>query len=191
MLSKVIQRNFASKIMAGSTNNKKDSAGRRLGIKRWGKAEVRKGDIIAKQRGYKWHPGNNVHSGNDHTIHASVEGVVVWSKDRYAYKKRSRIHVIPQETPNRQFPSPAPFAYHPELYPELAEMNPTPYEFLIPRSSKKRTRSPRSLGCSVVANPSLEETGYLDVSKLIDSERFAQHRGFAYEKQDPALLEDF
>ena len=54
MLSKICyqQRSFASKIMAGSTNNKSDSAGRRLGIKKWGNAEVRKGNIIAKQRGY-------------------------------------------------------------------------------------------------------------------------------------------
>ena len=74
--------------MGGSTQNKRDSAGRRLGIKRWGAAEVRAGEIIAKQRGFKWHPGQNVHTGNDHTIHASVEGVVAWSRDTYAYKKR-------------------------------------------------------------------------------------------------------
>jgi len=120
--------------MAGSTSNKKDSAGRRLGIKRWGASEVRKGDIIAKQRGFQWHPGNNVSVGKDHTIHASVEGVVTWSKDRYAFKKRPRIHVIPQETPNRQFPSPSPFMYHPELYPELAEHNPEPTNFVVPKS---------------------------------------------------------
>lgn len=82
-------------MMAGSTQNTKDSAGRRLGIKRWGASEVRKGDIIAKQRGYKWHPGNNVHTGKDHTIHASVEGVVQWSRDQYSHHKRNRIHVIP------------------------------------------------------------------------------------------------
>lgn len=106
MLSKICyqQRAFASKIMAGSTNNKSDSAGRRLGIKRWGNAEVRKGEIIAKQRGFKWHPGQNVKASKDHTIHAAVEGKVAWSRDRYAYKKRQRINVIPQETPNRQFP---------------------------------------------------------------------------------------
>ena len=96
MLSKAVaQRGFASKIMAGSTSNKRDSAGRRLGIKRWGQAEVRKGEIIAKQRGHKWHPGNNIYSAKDHSLHAKVEGITVWSKDRYAYKKRSRVHVIP------------------------------------------------------------------------------------------------
>ena len=101
MLSRVCKRSFASKVMAGSTNNTKDSAGRRLGIKRWGNSEVQKGDIIAKQRGFKWHPGNYVRSSKDHSIHSEVEGVVVWSRDRYSYKKRPRIHVIPQENPNR------------------------------------------------------------------------------------------
>ena len=87
--------------MGGSTNNTKDSAGRRLGIKRWGAAEVRKGDILARQRGYKWHPGDNTKGTKDHTIHATTEGVMAWSKDKYSFKKRNRIHIIPRETPNR------------------------------------------------------------------------------------------
>ena len=97
MLSKIClqQRAFASKIMAGSTNNKSDSAGRRLGIKRWGAAEVRRGEILLRQRGHKWHPGQNVYSTVDHTIHADMEGKVAWSYDRYAYKKRPRINIVP------------------------------------------------------------------------------------------------
>ena len=66
--------NFATKIMGGNTNNKADSAGRRLGIKKWGhNAEIFEGDIIARQRGHKWQPGMHVHSGKDHTLHASLE----------------------------------------------------------------------------------------------------------------------
>ncbi len=65
---------FATKIMGGNTNNKADSAGRRLGIKKWGhNAEIFEGDIIARQRGHKWQPGMHVHSGKDHTLHASLE----------------------------------------------------------------------------------------------------------------------
>ena len=67
--------------MAGSTNNKKDSAGRRLGIKRWGAAEVRKGDILARQRGTKWHPGMHINMGKDHTLHAQYEGIIAWTRD--------------------------------------------------------------------------------------------------------------
>ena len=60
-------------MMAGSTNNSKDSAGKRLGIKKFAAAEVLENDIIARQRGFKWGKGDLVHSGKDHTLHASVE----------------------------------------------------------------------------------------------------------------------
>ena len=66
-------RSFASKMMGGSTSNKKDSAGRRLGIKRWGKAEVLENEIIARQRGMKWVAGDHVRVGKDHTLHADAE----------------------------------------------------------------------------------------------------------------------
>ena len=59
--------------MAGSTSNKKDSKGRRLGIKKFGGAEVLDNEIIARQRGFKWHPGDHVHHGRDHSLHSSVE----------------------------------------------------------------------------------------------------------------------
>ena len=60
--------------MGGSTNNKKDSAGRRLGLKKWGHTEeIFEGDILARQRGHKWHPGIHVRSGKDHTLHSKVE----------------------------------------------------------------------------------------------------------------------
>ena len=65
---------FASKIMGGSTSNKKDSAGRRLGLKKWGEnAEVFENDIIARQRGTKWAPGFHIKTGLDYTLHAKVE----------------------------------------------------------------------------------------------------------------------
>ena len=65
---------FATKIMGGSTNNKRDSAGRRLGLKKWGhSAEIFPNDIILRQRGHKWHPGMHVKSGVDHTLHSKIE----------------------------------------------------------------------------------------------------------------------
>ena len=65
---------FATKVMGGNTNNKKDSAGRRLGVKKWGHtAEIFPNDILVRQRGFKWHPGINVLSGKDHTLHSTVE----------------------------------------------------------------------------------------------------------------------
>lgn len=147
MLSRVCfqHRGFASKMMASSTNNKKDSAGRRLGIKRWGASEVRKGEILLKQRGQKWHPGDNTHLSKDFTIHAKMEGKIAWSQDRYSYKRRKRIHIIPQETPNRKFPAPPPFNYHPELFPELAQFNQAPVNFELKKPKQVHQRNPKPL----------------------------------------------
>jgi hypothetical protein len=58
--------------------------------------------------------------------------------------------VIPQEIPNRKFPAPPPFAYHPELYPELAMKNPEPTNFEIPKPKPKRQRNPSPLMAKVV-----------------------------------------
>ena len=124
-----------------------DSAGNRLGMKVYGGQAVQAGDIIARQRGFKWHPGENVHYGRDHTIHASVEGIVTYTRDPYRRRKKTFIHVLRQENPNTKLNNPPPFVYHPELYPTLAENNPSPIKFEIPRPGKKpRQRNPVKLG---------------------------------------------
>ena len=69
---------MATKKAGGSSRNGRDSAGRRLGIKRYGGQTVIPGNIIARQRGTKWHPGDNVGLGKDHTIFSLVDGVVIW-----------------------------------------------------------------------------------------------------------------
>jgi len=67
---------MAHKKAGGSSRNGRDSAGRRLGVKKFGGERVIPGNIIIRQRGTKWHPGNNVGMGKDHTIFAVAEGVV-------------------------------------------------------------------------------------------------------------------
>jgi ribosomal protein L27 len=58
--------------------------------------------IKARQRGLPWKPGENVHVGKDHTIHASKEGKVVFTRDPWhETRKKIWVHVIEQETPNR------------------------------------------------------------------------------------------
>lgn len=73
---------MAHKKAGGSSRNGRDSAGRRLGIKKFGGQSVIPGNIIARQRGTKWHPGENVGLGKDHTIFSLVEGVVTFGKKR-------------------------------------------------------------------------------------------------------------
>jgi large subunit ribosomal protein L27 len=67
---------MAHKKAGGSSRNGRDTAGRRLGVKKFGGESVIPGNIIVRQRGTKWHPGKNVGLGRDHTIFALIEGNV-------------------------------------------------------------------------------------------------------------------
>ena len=71
---------MAHKKAGGSSRNGRDSAGRRLGVKKFGGETVIAGNIIIRQRGTKWHPGTNVGLGKDHTIFAMQEGVVSFAR---------------------------------------------------------------------------------------------------------------
>jgi large subunit ribosomal protein L27 len=67
---------MAHKKAGGSTKNGRDSESKRLGVKVYGGQEINAGSIIVRQRGTKFHPGNNVGMGKDHTLFATSEGVV-------------------------------------------------------------------------------------------------------------------
>ena len=71
---------MAHKKSGGSSNNGRDSEGRRLGIKKFGGETVIAGNIIVRQRGTQYHPGNNVGMGKDHTIFAKIAGKVEFAK---------------------------------------------------------------------------------------------------------------
>jgi len=69
---------MAHKKAGGSSRNGRDTACRRLGVKKFGGEAVVAGNIIVRQRGTKWHPGTNVGLGKDHTIYALVDGKVTF-----------------------------------------------------------------------------------------------------------------
>ena len=71
---------MAHKKAGGSSRNGRDSAGRRLGVKKYGGEAVIPGNIIIRQRGTKFHPGENVGIGKDHTIFAMSEGKVEFTR---------------------------------------------------------------------------------------------------------------
>jgi large subunit ribosomal protein L27 len=70
---------MAHKKAGGSSRNGRDSAGRRLGVKKFGGEVVIPGNIIVRQRGTKFHPGNNVGIGKDHTLFALTDGKVAFT----------------------------------------------------------------------------------------------------------------
>jgi large subunit ribosomal protein L27 len=79
---------MAHKKAGGSSRNGRDSEGRRLGVKKFGGEQVAPGNIILRQRGTQWHPGEGVGIGRDHTIFAEREGVV-----EFKTKARGRTYV--------------------------------------------------------------------------------------------------
>lgn len=83
---------MAHKKAGGSSRNGRDTIGRRLGIKKFGGEHVIPGNIICRQRGTKWHPGENVGMGRDHTIFATIEGDVKFAK---GFKGRTFVSVQP------------------------------------------------------------------------------------------------
>lgn len=81
---------MAHKKAGGSSRNGRDSAGRRLGVKKFGGESVLAGNIIVRQRGTKFYPGTNVGIGKDHTLFALEAGNVRFSKGK---NDRSYVHV--------------------------------------------------------------------------------------------------
>lgn len=81
---------MASKKAAGSTRNGRDSQSKRLGVKRFGGEVVKPGTIIVRQRGTKFHLGNNVRMGRDFTIYSLIDGHVKFER---LDKLRSKVSV--------------------------------------------------------------------------------------------------
>jgi large subunit ribosomal protein L27 len=79
---------MAHKKAGGSSRNGRDTAGRRLGIKLFGGQSATAGNILARQRGTKWHAGRNVGMGKDHTLFALIDGRV-----EFKTKNKGRTYV--------------------------------------------------------------------------------------------------
>jgi large subunit ribosomal protein L27 len=85
---------MAHKKAGGSSRNGRDTECRRLGIKKYGGEAVIAGNILVRQRGTKWHPGENVGLGRDHTIFALVDGHVEFKR-----KAQDRVHISVRRLP--------------------------------------------------------------------------------------------
>ncbi len=83
---------MAHKKGGGSSRNGRDSAGRRLGVKRYDGQLVRPGTILIRQRGTRFHPGKNVGLGRDHTIYSLIDGKVKFGP--FAKGRRKQVSVF-------------------------------------------------------------------------------------------------
>ena len=84
---------MAHKKAGGSSRNGRDSHSKRLGVKRFGGEAVVPGNIIVRQRGTRWHPGDNVGMGTDHTLFAKAAGLVA-----FRTKAKGRVFVSVRPT---------------------------------------------------------------------------------------------
>ena len=78
---------MAHRKAGGTAKNVRDSQGQRLGVKLFGGQAVKPGEIIIRQRGTKWHPGDNVKQGKDDTLYAMKAGVI-----KFTRRKRAKFH---------------------------------------------------------------------------------------------------
>ncbi|KGE87960.1 50S ribosomal protein L27 [Phaeodactylibacter xiamenensis] len=88
---------MAHKKGVGSTDNGRDSKSKRLGVKLFGGQHAKAGNILVRQRGTKYHPGENVYMGKDFTLHAGIEGTVTFRRRR---KNRLYVNVMPNGSAN-------------------------------------------------------------------------------------------
>ncbi|XP_021667557.1 uncharacterized protein LOC110655540 [Hevea brasiliensis] len=91
----LILRRWATKKTAGSTKNGRDSKPKNLGVKKFGGEKVIPGNIIVRQRGTRFHPGNYVGMGKDHTLYALKEGNVKFETNKLSGRKW--VHVEPKD----------------------------------------------------------------------------------------------
>lgn len=120
---------MAHKKGVGSSDNGRDSKSKRLGVKLFGGQVAVAGNILVRQRGTRFHPGENVYMGRDHTLHASIDGVVVFTRKR---DDRNYVSVLPQVAEVVDAPAPAkkaapksepaPKAKAPVAAPEVTEV---------------------------------------------------------------------
>ncbi len=104
---------MAHKKGEGSTQNGRDSNAKRLGVKMFGGQTVRAGNILVRQRGTRFHPGENVYMGKDYTLHATVDGTIVFRRRRL---NRTFVSVIPFQTPTKPVDLPPPVTPQPDKF---------------------------------------------------------------------------
>ena len=132
---------MAHKKGVGSSDNGRDSKSKRLGVKLFGGQVAKAGNILVRQRGTKFHPGENVYMGRDFTLHAAVDGRVQFSKWKH---DRTFVNIVPSNgvtaqpsTPAKAVPAAAPVVAAPAAEAEVAAPAKTKSKSIALPSGKK------------------------------------------------------
>lgn len=176
---------MAHKKGVGSTDNGRDSKSKRLGVKLFGGQAAIAGNIIVRQRGTKYHAGNNVYMGKDFTLHAKVDGTVVYNKGR---KDRTFVSILPVETvetvakaaPVKAKAAPAPAA--PEV--EVAEL-----EVEVPQETAPVAETPATETEAPVEEPKAEAPAAEEKPKAKASDKITLPSGKKIKQDDLKIVE--
>ena len=136
---------MAHKKGEGSTQNGRDSRSKRLGVKLFGGQVAIPGNILVRQRGTRYNAGQNVYMGKDHTLHASIEGRVVFTRGK---DDKVSIHILPFDTADAAV---APVAA------KVAKAAATPKAVKAPVAPKAEAVVAKKAAPAVVAAPVVEE----------------------------------
>ena len=142
---------MAHKKGVGSSDNGRDSKSKRLGVKMFGGEHAIAGNILVRQRGTKFHAGENVYMGRDHTLHAGIDGVVTVKRGR---KDRNFVSVLPMEVVPE---TPKPGVKKPKAIGGVKVLQPSAEVAEKPAPKKKAEA------------PAAEETPVAEVAEVADA----------------------
>ena len=164
---------MAHKKGVGSTDNGRDSKPKFLGVKLFGGQYAKAGNIIVRQRGTKFHPGNNVYMGRDHTLHAKIEGYVDFETKK---KGRTFVNILPMDGSGGAAVK-SPKARKAEAQPKAAAPKKA-----APAAPKAEAKAPEAPKAAVPATPATPAVG-AKPDKLTKIEgigpKIAEHLGAA------------
>ncbi|MBP7273551.1 MAG: 50S ribosomal protein L27 [Saprospiraceae bacterium] len=134
---------MAHKKGVGSTDNGRDSKSKRLGVKLFGGQTAIAGNILVRQRGTRFHPGLNVYLGKDYTLHAAVDGIVTFKKQK---QNRTFVHITPLDAVVEAPAAPVKKVAAPKAAPKaIAEKPAAPIETPAPVVEETSTPAPKGI----------------------------------------------
>jgi len=168
---------MAHKKGVGSTDNGRDSKSKRLGVKLYGGQKASAGNIIVRQRGTQYHPGENVYMGRDHTLHAYVDGIVQFKR---TINDRCYVHVIPvQEVAETVAPAAVAKTAKKAAAPVQAENQ-------KPSAKRQAAPEPETVAAPAAAEPTVEESPVVEAAQVVAQEAVAEAPVAAVTTEDAA-----
>jgi large subunit ribosomal protein L27 len=169
---------MAHKKGVGSSDNGRDSKSKRLGVKLFGGETAIAGNVLVRQRGTRFHPGDNVYMGRDHTLHAAIDGIVVFTRGR---KDRSFVNIQPYRKDEPVVPPTKP-------RPGKVISKPNPADVLhsdAPAAKKQRASAEVAEAIDVATEPVAEVA-----AKPVAEKKVAEKKAAAPKKEKTPKLDD-